>query len=443
MQRVRDSVSVVLKCKDEIVLVKRRPNLFAFPGYDAFPGGKVEQEDKNTDNYHNPWNGLVEDIFVRAAFREIQEELSIDLESEYKSGNILSITKLCEFTTPPFNPVRFKNRTLLVELKEKIEITLCERELASGGWETIVNLNKLQRNGMLLTVPPVRIIFEKEMEPLLIKREYELLEENYLKPIFMIEPMKEFYQILVPSNTIPPATNTNCFLLGGMLVDPSPKNEEVLEELLKFLEDKNVEKVFITHHHRDHHQFLDRILDKLKVPVLMSEYTFEKLNQKYIFENVHIIGNREVVSTWLDHDVLTYHVPGHDQGQMALYSSNLKWMIVGDLIQGIGTVVIPTEEGDMGLYFQSLQNCIDLNPNVIIPSHGIAMGGTFYLQKTLDHRKIREEQVMNLLNEGKSVDEMLPIIYKGVDKRLYPLAKENILSHIKKINSDQDRGHDN
>src|SRR3546814_10346747 len=85
----------------------------------------------------------------------------------------------------------------------------------------------------------------------------------------------------------------------------------------------------------------------------------------------------------------------------------LAWGIVGDLIQGIGTVVIAKPEGDMRKYFATLERLIALNPRVIIPSHGMALGTVYRLEETLKHRRQREQQVLSLWREGKDLETML------------------------------------
>src|SRR3546814_7226144 len=55
---------------------------------------------------------------------------------------------------------------------------------------------------------------------------------------------------------------------------------------------------------------------------------------------VHHYREGDVICRWLGRPVKVYEVPGHDEGQLALMPDDLAWCIVGDLIQGIGTVVI-------------------------------------------------------------------------------------------------------
>ena len=71
-----------------------------------------------------------------------------------------------------------------------------------------------------------------------------------------------------------------------------------------------------------------------------------------------------------------------------------------------------------------MQRVIDISPRVIFPSHGIALGGVDKLQVTLDHRKEREQQVLNLFREGKTEEEMLQTIYEGVDSNCFLMRKQ-------------------
>ena len=151
---------------------------------------------------------------------------------------------------------------------------------------------------------------------------------------------------------------------------------------------------------------------------------------------VRVRHHGDIVTTWLGQPVRVLAVPGHDEGQLALMPDNRAWCIVGDLIQGVGTVVIAAPEGDMAKYFATLEKVIALAPKVIWPSHGSALGGTFYLEQTLKHRRQREAQVQALSAAGKSVDEMLAAMYPDTDPRLLPLARMNIDSHLVKLRAE-------
>ena len=152
---------------------------------------------------------------------------------------------------------------------------------------------------------------------------------------------------------------------------------------------------------------------------------------------VEFVKEGDVVTKWLGNDVLVMEIPGHDEGQIALYSKDLSWYLAGDLFQGIGTVVIGGEEGDMRKYFATLERIIKLSPKVLFPSHGIGLGGTTILEKTLAHRKQRESQILNLHLEGLVPEQMLEKIYAEVNKALWPYALENIHKHLAKLKQDK------
>ena len=203
-----------------------------------------------------------------------------------------------------------------------------------------------------------------------------------------------------------------------------------------------LDAVFLTHHHPDHHQFSNKLARHLRIPIILSQDTQQRLTLKYgedYFKNVELrfATEHEEVTCWHGSSVRVYEIPGHDAGHLGLAPDSLAWFLVGDLIQGIGTVVIPSPEGDMATYFSTLEKVIALNPEVIIPSHGIPMRSTHRLIETLKHRRERESQILKLSKFGNSKEEILEQLYEGLDPRLQPLAMQNIESHLEKLNKEE------
>ncbi len=50
---MREAVTVIFVHDDDIFIIKRQNYLRAFPGYYAFPGGKIDREDRD-HSYHHP-----------------------------------------------------------------------------------------------------------------------------------------------------------------------------------------------------------------------------------------------------------------------------------------------------------------------------------------------------------------------------------------------------
>ena len=77
-----ESVSVLFIHNEQIFAVQRQPYLLAFPGYHAFPGGKIDNDESSVPfktrilSDHDPRR-------MRAIQREVMEELGYDIEKEF------------------------------------------------------------------------------------------------------------------------------------------------------------------------------------------------------------------------------------------------------------------------------------------------------------------------------------------------------------------------
>ncbi len=59
------------------------------------------------------------------------------------------------------------------------------------------------------------------------------------------------------------------------------------------------------------------------------------------------------------------------------------------------------------------------------------------LQELIQHRREREAQIVTLLTQGpKSVDDLFRIIYSGLNERLSHLARNQIRSHLIKLENE-------
>src|SRR3546814_2223774 len=99
-------------------MVQRQPFLSAFPGYHAFPGGKIDAAD--SEGIALPaFCGGFEPRLLRSLLREIIEELSVDLSQEPD----VRIRPLGIALTPQKLPVRFKTHFFAIELSRSEEHT--------------------------------------------------------------------------------------------------------------------------------------------------------------------------------------------------------------------------------------------------------------------------------------------------------------------------------
>lgn len=422
------SVMGILKYEQELLFIVRRNELAVFPGYCSFPGGKVDAKDL----------GELEN----ALRREIWEELALDITD----GALVEQTCLIgEALTPDFNPYQFKAYYFLIELKKRPSLSACEKEVKSLFWADEEAFRKRFETGELIVIAPIwkiiNLISDQEKLRLIGmgKLEIENFDVKYPNDrVPCIESIFGVKQFMPLSRTLFPATRTNCFLIDGILVDPSPRDATELKKLLLGLSCESVRCIFITHHHPDHLQYAHAIAQHYSCDVFMSGFTYKMIQAKNVedrFEQVKVktISEGEQLGVWNEKPVRVYEIPGHDQGHLGLAPDDMSWFIVGDLFQGIGTVVIGGEEGDMTLYLESLKRIIGLAPRAIIPSHGIALGGTAFLESIYRHRLEREDQVMRAYVECGSVEGVLNKVYQDLPSQLQKYAMITIESHLKRL----------
>lgn len=442
----RLSVVAVATCGEQVYVCRRQPKLLAFPGYHSFPGGKVDEEDRDEALGH-PLFDAHPPRLMRALVRELQEEVAHDLTAAVTRGDVRAIELIGHAVTPPHGRrPRFDAHFFRIDFHQRPAFEAHASELAGAEWRPVDEWRELDRRGRLICVGATRRVFDALRDGDLPQNLRQPPADADRLPI--LEMVKGLRLLGVPSNTLPPADETNAFLIGDagarrLLVDPSPGDEPTRERLQRTIDaDGGIDEIFITHHHPDHRERANLLAAHWNVPLGMSAKTRELIEKRAgaawfaAVPSVRLYQDGDVLTQALGEPVRALAVPGHDAGQMALMPDSRNWCIVGDLIQGVGTVVVGGEEGDMLRYFESLQRIIDLDPAAIVPSHGTVMGTTFRLKETLHHRRLREQQVLALHESGRSIDEMLSAMYRGTPTALLKLARMNIESHMAKLRAE-------
>src|SRR5262249_47861355 len=96
------------------------------------------------------------------------------------------------------------------------------------------------------------------------------------------------------------------------------------------------------------------------------------------------------------------HTPGHSRGHVCIFGERNGSLITGDLMAGLGTVVIDPPEGHMATYLDSLQKMQALNVTALFPAHGPVMANAkVKIQQYLDHRIQRETNILRAWESGK------------------------------------------
>jgi len=110
--------------------------------------------------------------------------------------------------------------------------------------------------------------------------------------------------------------------------------------------------------------------------------------------------------------------------------------MTGDLVVGIGTVVIDPPEGNMRQYFDSLHRLLALPKlSSLFPAHGPAIGSAREkLEEYVEHRTMRESKILAAVNAGASLPhEIVEVAYTDVNPAMYGLAERSTVAHLEKL----------
>ncbi len=388
-----------------------------------------------------------------AARRELLEETTPFeklLEALKARPDARRLTYAGRWITPPLAPLRFDNRFFLLEWPEDeaLQPTIWPGELSYGEWIEPKEALAAWERGDALTSPPIAHILrvlEEDGPEQGLPRLVAPVEAN-LGPFRKVEFRPGVILIPLRTPTLPPATHTNTFLLGlgeAVLVDPGSPVPGEIEALKRCLRDAReihgleVKEIWLTHHHPDHVGGVEEIRRDLRLPVCAHRATAERLAPAGIgIDRFLEDGQRVVLGGQRPFPVQIHHTPGHARGHLSFYDETYGSLIAGDLVAGIGTIVIDPPEGDMTEYLDSLQKMIDLAPHTLFPAHGPpkrdAKGS---LRKLLEHRRAREAKVLAAWETGlRDPLAMVPSVYgEEISPEIHPVAARQILAHLDRL----------
>ena len=131
-----------------------------------------------------------------------------------------------------------------------------------------------------------------------------------------------------------------------------------------------------------------------------------------------------------DHRWTVLHTPGHHPGHLCLLSE--AGLIAGDMVAGIGTILIPPGQGDMNVYLEQLERLASLEPHMIFPSHGpVITRPMALLNHYVNHRRARHGRVLDAVQAGRSsVADIATEAYADSPDAHPGLAQDQTLAHL-------------
>lgn len=228
---------------------------------------------------------------------------------------------------------------------------------------------------------------------------------------------------------------TNQYLLGGeeiTVIDVALATTENVDGILEQIEargGKRIEKIILTHTHRDHcggaQALRKRSGAKLGIPGLRSGYLGG--------EDFTYAGGDRI--SYDGGELTVVHTPGHESGHCCFYEPRQQILFTGDHILGQGTTVIPPPDGDMTSYLQSLEKLLKLKIRLLLPGHGPVIHDPHgKIQEYIDHRLMREQEVLQSLREGHhTIPAIAGRIYAELAAPLQPVSQLTVEAHLLKL----------
>jgi len=483
----KDAAAIILIKDDKVLIAQRNPQMSFLGGWHAFAGGKLDRTDFDLEIKNCQDVDLQR--FIVCAARELFEEVGVlvvrngdkltrgqraSLHDELISGRSTFGQILADWglwldaedfqytgfwTTPKFSPIRFKTRFFIAQCPPR-----------QMPYEAITELQKIEfvnpdealtrwKEGEILISPPVLISLQ-ELSKSKVQNSKSMVKDLLEKSekcdgnIDYLEVNSRTIVFPLKTPTLPPATHTNCFIVGKkefIVIDAASTEIEEQAKLHKLV-DELIEKggrcseIVVSHLHGDHHGgeiALQKHLQEkhgLHTPISTHPDTAEKLSH-INFEK--LIGEGQVYHLKDENndsfELNIIHTPGHARGLLAFYDPEYGFLISTDNVVGTGTVVIAEPEGNMRQYLETLEKLRNL-PNLkhLCGSHGSAIfDAKGKIEEYISHRLEREKQVIEAVKNGaETPEEIVEKVYLGLKPELFRLATASVSAHLTKIRAE-------
>lgn len=267
-----------------------------------------------------------------------------------------------------------------------------------------------------------------------------------------LEPLVR--RVLAPNASPFTYTGTQTYLIGteaGLaVIDPGPDEPEHLAALAQAIGEVPVLAIMCTHTHRDHSPAAAPLADVTGAEIVgCAPLVIESgeprvdapFDKSYLPDRVLADGEQITGPGWTLTAIAT---PGHTSNHLCFALEESGALFTGDHVMGWSTSVVVPPDGDMADYMASLDKLHTREDRIYYPAHGPAVEKPRQLVRgMIGHRKLRERQILKLLEEEpRAIPDLVAIMYKGIDERLWPAAGQSVLAHLIELERQRRAAHD-
>jgi len=231
---------------------------------------------------------------------------------------------------------------------------------------------------------------------------------------------------------------TNTYLVGTgasrILLDTGSGHAEYLPVLDAALARVGcrVQEIVLTHGHPDHIGGAASVISR-HGSLRVSKRPHARFDAAHPVE-ITPIDDGDVVRTE-GATLRALHTPGHAADHLCFVLEEEGSIFSGDNVLGVGTTVIPAEEGDLLDYLRSLERMLGETPAVMYPAHGPRIDdGCAKIREYIAHRLERERQIIEAMGEGRrDIPDIVSQVYAGYPPQLQVAARSSVCAHLLKL----------
>ncbi len=424
---------------------RRDPRSRFLGGFFAFPGGVHDGADGELAR-----DG--EDACLRrTGVRELREETGLDVSPD-------ALRPAGRRISPPFTPVRFDSLIYTADFPDPPPAPSGNGELEELAWVDPAELVRRWRALEIRVAPPVLpMLFALAAAPrgadgAALARAVQAANTFPEEEGPRIEFVPGVHLVPQRTPTLPPATTTNCYLVGSgrmVVVDPGsadPLERERLRRQIARRRDEGAEPVAIvlTHHHADHTGGAAALAAEMTLPVWAHEETLARWGE-WPSSGVRALREGEVIPLDEGERLRVLFTPGHAPGHVALLEESRGSLFAGDLVSGVSTVLIDAAPGSLDRYLASLGRLLEYPMRTVFPAHGPpAIDPLRTLRGVLEHRTDRERRILEAVTGGaRDLDRITSLAYAdtpGADPALAARQAEAHLDRLERLGRVRRRG---
>ncbi len=256
------------------------------------------------------------------------------------------------------------------------------------------------------------------------------------------------YQCHIPDKHYMHPGGTNIFFIGDpkktmLILDTGEHDRSWTKQILDYWKDElgspKISSILISHGHGDHTGGVDRIQEATGATVRCHPKLVKEL-RRVLSDDDKVVPLKSGEMLRLGDDVALRAIftPGHAVDHVCYNLSKERVLFTGDTILGASSSSVM----DLKDYMKTLEKLAKLRVDTICPAHGPVVPspkGPVLAKSYIDHRNMREKQVLETLENGiDSIESIRKTVYpKNLKKDLRKPAERNIKTHLDKLIKDK------